>query len=156
VDEKRVATRDHLDSTISNYMKRFIFAFIAAYVFIFVWGWGLNGVFLKDVYAQTPNLWRSQSEMMSLFHWILIGQALIVFSFVMIYASGFAGGGVIAGILLGILLEIAAIGMRLGFYAVQPIPGKLVLYGSAGGLIEMIVVGAIVGAIYKPAPARTP
>jgi hypothetical protein len=137
-------------------MKRFIFAFIAAYVFIFVWGWVLNGVFLKDVYAQTPNLWRSQSEMMSLFHWILIGQALIVFSFVMIYASGFAGGGVIAGIRLGILLEIAAIGMRLGFYAVQPIPGKLVLYGSAGGLIEMIIVGAIVGTIYKPAPARTP
>jgi len=137
-------------------MKRFIFAFIAAYVFIFVWGWVLNGVFLKDVYAQTPNLWRSQSEMMSLFHWILIGQALIVFSFVMIYASGFAGGGVVAGIRLGILLEIAGIGMRLGFYAVQPIPGKLVLYGSAGGLIEMIIVGAIVGAIYKPAPARTP
>ena len=94
--------------------------------------------------------------MISLFHWILIGQALIVFSFVMIYASGFAGGGVIAGIRLGILLEIAAIGMRLGFYAVQPIPGKLVLYGSAGGLIEMIIVGAIVGTIYKPAPARTP
>jgi hypothetical protein len=69
-------------------MKRFIIAFIAAYVFIFVWGWLLNGVLLKDVYAQTPNLWRSQSEMMSLFHWILIGQALVIFAFVMIYACG--------------------------------------------------------------------
>ena len=135
-------------------MKRFIIAFIAAYVFIFVWGWLLNGVFLKDVYAQTPNLWRSQSEMMSLFHWILIGQALVIFAFVMIYASGFAGGGVIAGIRLGILLEIAAIGMRLAFYAVQPFPGKLVVYGSISGLIEMIIVGAIVGAIYKPTVAR--
>ena|SRR5438552_18792716 len=73
-------------------MKRLVFAFIAAYAFIFLWGWLLNGVFLKDVYAQTPNLWRSQSEMIGLFHWIIIGQALIVFSFVMIYASGFAGG----------------------------------------------------------------
>jgi hypothetical protein len=134
--------------------KRFFIAFIAAYVFIFVWGWLLNGVVLKDVYAQTPNLWRSQSEMMSLFHWIIIGQALIVFAFVMIYASGFAGGGVIAGIRLGVLLEIAAIGMRLGFYAVQPIPGKLILYGSVGGLIEMIIVGAMVGAIYKPASGK--
>src|SRR6266481_5319268 len=102
-------------------MKRFILAFIAAYIFIFFWGWLLNGVFLKDVYAQTPNLWRPQSEMMSLFHWIIIGQALIVFAFVTIYATGFAGGGVMAGIRLGVLLEIAAIGMRLGFYAVQPI-----------------------------------
>src|SRR5213594_694960 len=79
-------------------MKRFIIAFIAAYVFMFLWGWLLNGVLLKDVYAETPNLWRSQSEMMSLFHWIIIGQALVIFAFVMIYASGFAGGGVAAGI----------------------------------------------------------
>ncbi len=98
-------------------MKRFIVAFIAAYVFMFAWGWLLNGVLLKDVYAETPNLWRSQSEMMSLFHWIIIGQALLIFAFVAIYASGFAGGGVM--------------------------------------LIEMIIVGAIVGAIYKPAAART-
>jgi len=132
-------------------MKRFTLAFLAAYIFLFVWGWLFNGVLLKDVYAETPNLWRSQSEMASLFHWIIIGQALVVFSFVMIYASGFAGGGIAAGIQLGLLLEIAAIGMRLGFYAVQPIPGKLILYGSIGGLIEMVIVGAMVGAIYKPA-----
>jgi len=138
-------------------MKRFILAFIAAYIFLFLWGWLLNGVLLKDVYAQTPNLWRTQSEMMSLFHWIIIGQALVVVAFVMIYASGFAGGGVIAGIRLGILLEIAAIGMRMGIYAVQPFPGKLIVYGSVGGLIEMIIVGAIVGAIYKPgAPSFPP
>src|SRR6266540_591986 len=94
-------------------MKRFIVAFIAAYVFMFAWGWLLNGVLLKDVYAETPNLWRSQSEMMSLFHWIIIGQALLIFAFVAIYASGFAGGGVMAGIRLGFLLEIAAIGYRM-------------------------------------------
>jgi len=135
-------------------MKRFIVAFIAAYIFTFFWGWLLNGVLLKDIYAETPNLWRSQSEMMSLFHWIIIGQALVIFAFVMIYASGFAGGGVIAGIRLGIVLEIAAIGMRLAIYAVQPFPGKLIVYGSISGLIEMIIVGAIVAAIYKPAPAR--
>ena len=93
--------------------------------------------------------------MRSLFHWIILGQALVVFSFVMIYATGFAGGGVIAGIRLGLLLEVAAIGMRLGFYAVQPIPGKLIIYGSIGGIIEMVIVGAMVGAIYKPGPARS-
>jgi hypothetical protein len=106
-------------------MKRFIIAFIAVYIFLFLWGWLLNGVLLKDVYAETPNLWRSQSEMMSLFHWIIIGQALLVFAFVAIYASGFTGGGVMAGIRLGVLLEIAAIGMRLAIYAVQPFPWKV-------------------------------
>ncbi len=137
-------------------MKRFVVAFLAVYIFIFFWGWLLNGVLLKDTYAQTSTLWRSQREMMSLFHWIIIGQALVVFAFVSIYASGFAGGGVIAGIRLGILLEIAAIGMRMGIYAIQPFPGKLIVYGSVGGLIEMIIVGAIVGAIYKPSAPSFP
>src|SRR6266576_7119460 len=136
-------------------MKRFVLAFIAAYIFMFFWGWLLNGVLLKEIYAQTPNLRRSQSEMMSLFHWIIIGQALLIFAFVAIYASGFAGGGVIAGVRLGVLLEIAAIGMRLAIYAFQPFPAKLIIYGSISGLIEMIIVGAIVGAIYKPASGRT-
>jgi len=136
-------------------MKRFIVAFIAAYIFTFFWGWLLNGILLKDIYAETPNLWRSQSEMLSLFHWIVIGQALVIFAFVMIYASDLAGGGVVAGIRLGILLEIAAIGMCLAIYAVQPFPGKLIVYGSISGLIEMIIVGAVVGAIYKPVAGRT-
>jgi len=136
-------------------MKRFIVAFIAAYIFTFFWGWLLNGILLKDIYAETPNLWRSQSEMLSLFHWIVIGQALVIFAFVMIYASDLAGGGVVAGIRLGILLEIAAIGMCLAIYAVQPFPGKLIVYGSISGLIEMIIVGAVVGGIYKPVAGRT-
>jgi hypothetical protein len=133
-------------------LKRFFPAFLAAFVFTFFWGWLLNGVLLKNVYAETANLWRPRSEMMSLFHWIVIGQVLLVFAFVMIYASGFASGGVAAGIKLGIMLEIAAIGMRLAIYAVQPFPGKLIVYGSISGLIEMIIAGAIVGAIYKPGP----
>ncbi|HME88463.1 MAG TPA: hypothetical protein VKE30_04555 [Chthoniobacterales bacterium] len=136
-------------------MKRFILAFVAAYLFMFVWGWLLNGVVLKDVYAQWQNLFRSREEMMSLFHWILIGQALLILAFVMIYASGFAGGGVMAGIKLGLMLELAAIGMRMAIYAVQPFPGQMIVYGSIGGLIEMSIVGAIVGVIYRPS-ATTP
>jgi hypothetical protein len=67
-------------------MKRFIIAFVAGFIFTFFRGWLLNGVLLKDVYAQTP-----------------------------------------------------------GF------PGKLMLYGSTAGVTEMMMTGAIVGAIYKPA-----
>ncbi len=83
---------------------------------------------------------------MNLFHWIIIGQAILVLAFVMIYASGFAGGGMAAGIRLGIMLEILAIGARIIMYAVQPLPARLIVYWSVGGLIEMIVTGAIVGA----------
>ncbi len=130
-------------------MKRFIFAFVVAYIFMFAMGWLLNGVVLKDVYAEAATLFRPRAEMANLFHWILIGQALIILSFILIYAMGFAGGGVVAGVRLGLLIELAAIGFRMGVYATQPFPPKLLIYGSISGLIEMAIVGAIVGAIYK-------
>jgi hypothetical protein len=136
-------------------MKRFVFAFIAAFIFILLWGWFYNGILLKDVFAEAQSLFRPREEMMGLFHWIIIGQAGLALSFVMIYVSGFAGGGIAAGVRLGIMLEILAVSARCAFYATQPFPAKLLVLTSIGGFIEMIVTGVIVGAIYKSAAART-
>src|SRR6266576_3785707 len=131
-------------------MKRFVIAFIAAFIFIFFWGWLYSGVLLKDVLAQAQSLCRPREETMGLFHWIAIGEAGLALSFVMIYASGFAGGGIAAGVRLGIMLEILAVGARCAIYATQPFPAKLLVSISIGGFIEMIMTGVIVGAIYKP------
>src|SRR5438034_7010575 len=106
-------------------MKRFILAFVAAFIFIFFWGWLYNGVLLKDVFAEAQSLFRPREEMMSLFRWIVIGQAGLALAFVMIYASGFAGGGIAAGVRLGIMLEILAISARGTIYATQPLPAYL-------------------------------
>jgi hypothetical protein len=72
--------------------KKFLIAFVAAFVWIFLWGWLYNGVILKSVYAETQGLWRPQAETMSLFHWMILGQAVLVFAFIMIYATGFSDG----------------------------------------------------------------
>ena len=103
-------------------MKRFIIAFVAAFIFIFLWGWFYNGVLLKDVFGEAQRLFRPREEIMGLFHWIVIGQAGLALSFVMIYASGFAGGGIASGVRLGIMLEILAVSARCAFYATQPFP----------------------------------
>jgi hypothetical protein len=132
-------------------MKRFIIAFLAAFIFIVLWGWFFNGVLLKDVSAEVQSLFRPREEIMSLFHWIIIGQAGLALAFVIIYASGFANGGIAAGVRLGIMLEILAIGARCAIYATQPFPAKLLVLISIGGFMEMIVTGVIVGAIYKSA-----
>ena len=34
-------------------MRRCIIAFFAAYVFLFVWGWLINSVLLKDIYTES-------------------------------------------------------------------------------------------------------
>jgi hypothetical protein len=97
--------------------KRFFFAFLAAFIFIFCWGWLYNGVLMRGAHTEVRNLFRPLPETMSLFHWLVIGQAIIALAFVLIYA-------------------------------VQPFTAKLIMLWSLGGLIEMIVTGAIVGAIY--------
>ena len=131
-------------------MKRFIIAFFAAFIFIVVWGFFFNGMVLKDVSAEAQSLFRPREEIFRLFHWIIIGQAGLALAFVMIYASGFAGGGIAAGVRLGIMLEILAVGARCAIYATQPFPARLLVLTSIGGFIEMIVTGVIVGAVYKP------
>src|SRR4029434_3683792 len=95
-------------------MKRYICAFFASSIFIVLWGWFFNGVLLKDVSAAVQSLFRPREEIMSLFYWIIIGQAGLALAFVMIYASGFATGGIAAGVRLGIMLEILAVRARSG------------------------------------------
>jgi hypothetical protein len=136
-------------------MKRFIIAFFAAFIFMFFWGWFYNGVLLKDVSAEVQNLFRPREEIMGMLHWIIIGQAGLALSFVLIYTSGFAGGGIAAGVRLGIMIEFLAVSARCAIYATQPFPAKVLVLISIGGFIEMIVTGVIVGAIYKPVSARS-
>jgi len=112
-------------------------------------------VLLKDVSAEVQNLFRPREEIMGMLHWIIIGQAGLALSFVLIYKSGFAGGGIAAGVRLGIMIEFLAVSARCAIYATQPFPAKVLVLISIGGFIEMIVTGVIVGAIYKPVSARS-
>jgi hypothetical protein len=89
-----------------------------------LWGWFYNGTVVKGVSAEVQNLFWPREEVMGLFHWIIIGQAGLALSFVMIYASGFAGGGIAAGVRLGIMLEILAVSARCWIYATQPFPAN--------------------------------
>src|SRR5438132_8154802 len=136
-------------------MKRFAIAFIAAFIFIFFLGWLYNGVLLKDVLAQAQSLFRPREEMMGLFHWLAVGEAGLALSFVMIYASGFAGGGIAAGVRLGIMLEILAVSARCAIYATQPFPAKLLVLVSTGRFAEIIVIGVNDGGIDSRNRTRT-
>src|SRR6266481_2155730 len=95
-------------------MKRFIIAFIVAFIFIFLWGWFYNGFLLKDIFAEAHSLFRPREEIMSLFYWIVISQAGLAFTFVLIYTSGFAGGGIAAGVRLVVMLELFGVSARVG------------------------------------------
>ena len=67
---------------------------------------------MRSAHAEVMNLFQPREQTMGLFYWIVIGQAVIVWAFLPIYASGFAGGGIGAGIWLGIMLELLSIATR--------------------------------------------
>ena len=152
----RLGVSRNLNPKIMNW-KKFFIAFIAAWIFIFIFGWFFHAVLLKDTYAALPQgLQRPEADFKSHFGWLMAGQLVFAFMFTLIFASGFASGGLGGGIKLGIMLALLGIGTHLIAYAVQPFPGNVMVYWSIGAIIEMIIVGAIVGTIYKPGATRTP
>jgi hypothetical protein len=135
--------------------KRLVAAFIAAFIFAFLFEWLLHGVILKGSEAALPQgLARAPVDFQNHFLWVVLGEAIMVFMFTMIYARGFADGGVGAGVGLGIVFGIVYTGANLISYGVQPFPGELIVWYSIAGLIEYAIAGAIVGTIYKKRPAK--
>lgn len=131
-------------------IKRWLFAFIAAFIFMFLFEFLWHGTLMKGSYMEVPGLWRDDAGLQARFPFLFFGQIVIAFSFVAIYSRGFAGSGVAGGVLLGILLALMHIGATLIQFAVQPLTTKIIGLWAVGGLIEFAILGAIVGAIYKP------
>ena len=133
--------------------KRLFGAFAAAFIFAFLFEWLLHGVILRGSEVALPQgLARTPADFQNHFVWVVLGEAIMVFMFTMIYARGFVAGGVRAGVGLGIMFGIIYTGANLISYGVQPFPGGLVVWYSIAGLIEYAVAGAILGTIYKRGP----
>jgi hypothetical protein len=131
--------------------KKLFFAFLAAFVFIFLYEWVFHAVLLKSSYMEIPVLWRAETDFQTHFPLLVLGQAVMAFFFTMIFASGFTGGaGAGGGVKLGIMVGFFGVGANLIQYAVQPLSAQILISWCVGGLLEFAFVGAIVGAIYRP------
>ena len=130
-----------------NWTKFFI-AFIAAFVFIFFFGFVWHGLLMKSAYMEIPTHYRAHDDMI----WpsMLLGHAVMAFFLTCIYASFVSPGGPGAGARLGIKLGILFIGLYLIRFAVEPLTMKILVMGSIGDVLEFGIAGAIVGALYKP------
>ena len=130
--------------------KRLFGAFAAAFIFAFLFEWLLHDVILRGSEAALPQgLARTPADFQNHFLWVVLGEAIMILIFTMIYARGFGVGGVGEGVRLGIMFGIVYTGANLISYGAQPFPGHLITVYSIAGLIEYAIAGAIVGTIYK-------
>jgi hypothetical protein len=136
-----------------NWQKFFI-AFIAAFVFLFVFGFLWYGTLMHDVHREVPTLLRPEADLTSYFKWIILGHIVMAFFFTLLCARYIPSGGAGAGGLLGILVGLVYAGPHLISFAVQPLTVKILFGWIAGAVIQFAITGAIVGAIYKPAASN--
>src|SRR5438477_11681513 len=107
--------------------KKFFIAFIATFVWFFVFGWVYHGMLLHNTYASIPALMRPQADVQ--FPILMLGQIVMAFFFTLIFVRGFgSGGGVGGGFRYGILLALFLWGLALIDYAVEPLTTN-VLFG---------------------------
>lgn len=131
-------------------IKRLLLAIVAGFALIFGTDFLIHGFWLVPDYEATKSLWRPESEMHSLFHWMLFGQLLCAATFVIIWAKGFAGRDIGAGIMFGLLMGLFQSMWAIVNYVVIPMPGSLALKWFFAGLVQAVILGLITALIYKP------
>jgi hypothetical protein len=107
----------------------------------------VNAVLLAADYQATSHLWRPEAEM-KMWLFILI-DAFIAFFFTLIFSKGYEGKGVMEGLRYGFYVGmLMAVPMAYGMYGAMPIPYGMALKWFIFGLIEFMVCGVIVAAVY--------
>ncbi|HKS04137.1 MAG TPA: hypothetical protein VJR49_02165 [Chthoniobacterales bacterium] len=130
--------------------KKFLFAFVAAFVFLFGFGFLWYATLMHDVHREVPTLLRPDADLKNYFGWLGFGQFIMAFFFTLLCARYVPAGRAGAGAMLGLLVGLVYAGPHLISFAVQPLTFKILFGWMAGGVIQFAIAGAIVGAIYKP------
>ena len=87
--------------------KKFLIAFIAVWIFTFIYGFVFHGMIMHSTYQQIPGLLRPDAEFKANFPLLVLGQGVIAFFFTLIFVRGFgSGGGVAGGFRYGLLLGL--------------------------------------------------
>ena len=130
--------------------KKFFFAFAAAFVVLFAFGFLWYATLMHNAHREVPTLLRPEADLSSYFGWLALGQFVMAFFFTLLCARYVPGGRAGAGAMLGILVGLVYAGPHLISFAVQPLTFKILSGWIAGAVIQFAIAGAVVGAIYKP------
>ena len=136
-------------------MKRLILAILAGWVVVFATDYLIHELWLGPVYEATKSIWRPEEQMHTHICWMFFAQFLIVATFVIVWAKGFAGGSMGTAVTFGLLMGAFQQTWAIILFVVLPIPGELAVKWFIGGLVQAVLLGIVTSLVYKPAPAST-
>jgi len=131
--------------------KKFIISVIVVFVLSMVLGMLVHGIWLGPSYMEIKGLFRPEQEAQSYLAYMLIAHVFIAFTFVWIYNKGkeakpFLTQGICYGLAIA---AITSIPIFLIYYAIQPMPGILVVKQIVGDTISYIILGIVVAWINR-------
>jgi hypothetical protein len=135
-----------------NY-SRLALAAVAATVVDAVYGFLVFGQVLGSEFHRYPDIYRPDDLQTAFLPMMFVGILFAMFVATYLYAKGYEGGsGMQEGMRFGVLVGLLMLGYVWGVdYAIMRIGKKLALYGGVASLVEWIVVGTVIGLVYKPA-----
>ena len=132
--------------------KRWLVAGIVVAVVVTVLESVFHGYFMKGIYEATATIWRPYADMSKLTPYGWLATLFVSFILVYIYHRGYEGKGsaVAEGLRFGFWIGLfTAVPMAVWTYIVMPVPFAIAFWWFAIAMIDMLVAGALVGAIYK-------
>lgn len=135
--------------------KKLSIAFVAAFGFMFLFGFLWYGKLMHGAHQEVPALWRTETELGRYFQWVIFGDIGMAFLLTLLCAKFVRAGGAGSCAVFSVLVALVFISHDLILYAVQPVTVKILCGWILGDLIMFGVAGAIIGAIYKIAAPVT-
>ncbi len=135
---------------------RLLLAIVAGAIFIFASDAIVHSIWLLPDYTATKEIWRSDAEMTARLPWMLGAQLVCALAFTMVWALGFAGRSLGTGVLFGFWMGVFQGVWALMNFVVLPMPGALASKWFVAGILQSILLGLIVAAIYRSASAPRP
>ena len=127
---------------------------VVAAVVDMAYGFLVYGTLLASQFALYPGVYRPADDT-SHMPYLFLGILIAMFAASYIYAKGYEGrGGVDEGLRFGTVIGVFVVGYAvLVSYAVMNIGRRLTLSMAIAGFIEWLVIGTVIGLVYKPAPS---
>jgi uncharacterized membrane protein YraQ (UPF0718 family) len=138
--------------------KKLLIAWGVIFVVWMVGSFLIHGAILMADYSKLMTIMRPEAEAQKYLPIMILAHVIMAFSFVMIFselpaAKPWLQRGVRYGVAVALL---TAVPTYLIYYAVQPLPGMLVIKQIVLGSIHVIILGLVVAFLYKNQPAPAP
>lgn len=128
-------------------MKRFLFAAIGAFVFVFLYEFLVHGFLMMGQYAQTSSVWRPQEE--SSMPVMFISQFLFAVAVAFFYPIVGPDTDCKKAIPFGVGLGLVMAMPQVGTYSYLPIPLTLSLLWAVIAFVKALGASYIVSKIYN-------